>query len=125
MSDWSSDVCSSDLLGLLLVGLTDKSRARGGAIAGGAAALSLSIGLEMLIYLAAAGAAIALMWIRDGGQTRRLAAYGASLAGGTALGYLLFASYANRAPVCDALSPVWLSAMTGAGAAAGRSEEHT
>src|SRR3546814_7994735 len=95
MSDWSSDVCSSDLLGLLLVGLTDKSRARGGAIAGGAAALSLSIGLEMLIYLAAAGAAIALMWIRDGGQTRRLAAYGASLAGGTALGYLLFASYAH------------------------------
>src|SRR3546814_18149553 len=72
------------MLGLLLVGLTDKSRARGGAIAGGAAALSLSIGLEMLIYLAAAGAEIALMGIRDGGQTRRLAAYGARLAGGTA-----------------------------------------
>src|SRR3546814_6994092 len=34
------------MLGLLLVGLTDKSRARGGAIAGGAAALSLSIGLR-------------------------------------------------------------------------------
>jgi hypothetical protein len=105
------------MLGLLLVGLADRSRARGGAIAGGATALSLTIGLEMLIYLAAAGAAIALMWIRDAGQARRLAAYGASLAGGTALGYLLFASYANRAPVCDALSPVWLSAMAGAGAA--------
>ena len=28
---------------------------------------------------------------------------------GTAIGFLLFASYANRAAVCDALSPVWLS----------------
>jgi hypothetical protein len=27
----------------------------------------------------------------------------------TALGFLVFASYANRLPVCDALSPVWLS----------------
>jgi hypothetical protein len=32
-----------------------------------------------------------------------------TLAGGTALGFLLFASYANRLAVCDALSPVWLS----------------
>ena len=42
-------------------------------------------------------------------EQRRLAAYAATLAGGTALGFLLFASYANRLPVCDALSPVWLS----------------
>ena len=96
--------------------LTDPKRARGGAILGIATALSLSIGLEMLLYLALAGAASVLMWVRDAGQSRRLAAYGASLAGGCALGYLLFASYANRAPVCDALSPVWLSAMVGAGA---------
>ncbi len=106
------------MLGLLLVGLTDAKRARGGAVTGIATALSLSIGLEMLIYLAIAGAATALMWIRDGGQARRLAAYGASLAGGTGLGYLLFASEANRAPVCDALSPVWLSVMAAAGALA-------
>jgi len=32
-----------------------------------------------------------------------------SLAGGTALCFLLFTSYANRQAVCDALSPVWLS----------------
>jgi hypothetical protein len=31
------------------------------------------------------------------------------LSGGTALGFVLFASNANRAAVCDALSPVWLS----------------
>jgi hypothetical protein len=78
--------------------------------------VSLSIGLEMLLYLGLAGAATVLMWVRDPAETRRLAAYGASLAGGCALGYLLFASYANRAPVCDALSPVWLSAMVVAGA---------
>jgi hypothetical protein len=72
----------------------------------------------MLVYLALFGAAAALMWIRDPAEGRRLVTYGASLAGGCALGYLLFASYDNRQPMCDALSPVWLSAMTGAGAAA-------
>ena len=51
-------------------------------------------------------------------EARRLAAYGVSLGGGCALGFLVFASYANRAPVCDALSPVWLSAMVVAGAIA-------
>ena len=30
-------------------------------------------------------------------------------AAGTALAFLVFASYANRLAVCDALSPVWLS----------------
>ena len=103
-------------LALAVMALTDPKRARGGAILGLATALSLTIGLEMLLYFALAGAAAVLMWVRDQGQARRLATYGASLAGGCGLGYLLFASYANRAPVCDALSPVWLSAMVGAGA---------
>lgn len=106
------------LLAWVLAGLVDPSRVRGGVTAGIASALSLTIGLEMLIYLAAAGALAALMWIRDDAQAPRLIGYGASLAAGTALGFLLFASYANRQPVCDALSPVWLSAMAGAGAAA-------
>jgi hypothetical protein len=104
------------LLSLVLLGLTDARRARGGLVAGLASAASLAIGLELLVYLAAAGAVVALMWVRDAGEARRLATYGASLAGGTAFGYLVFASYANRAPVCDALSPVWLSAMVAAGA---------
>ena len=72
----------------------------------------------MLLYLAVAGAFVALMWVRDGGEARRLAAYGASLAGGCAFGFLVFASEANRLPMCDALSPVWLSAMAVAGAIA-------
>jgi hypothetical protein len=104
------------MLSLAALGLTDPRRARGGLILGLASALSLSIGLEMLLYLAVAGAVTGLMWIFDRSESDRLAAYGASLAGGCAAGYLLFASNANRAPVCDALSPVWLSAMAAAGA---------
>ncbi len=98
--------------------LIDPRRARGGATLGIATALSMAIGLEMLLYLATAGAITVLMWIRDGEQARRLLAYGVTLAGGCALAFLLFASEANWAPVCDALSPVWLSAMAAAGAMA-------
>ncbi|HEX6218628.1 MAG TPA: AcrB/AcrD/AcrF family protein [Sphingomicrobium sp.] len=97
------------LLSLMIAGLADPRRARGGATVGIASALSLAIGLELLIYLALAGCALVLFWIDDRDQRRRLAAYALTLSGGTALSFLLFASYANRAPICDALSPVWLS----------------
>lgn len=95
--------------------LTDPKPLRGGVTLGAATALSLIVGMEMLLYLAAAGAIAVLMWIRDG-EPRRLFAYGVTLAGGCAFGYLVFVSEANRAPMCDALSPVWLSAMVVAGA---------
>lgn len=97
------------LLSFVVAGIADPKRARGGATVGIASAVSLWIGLELLIYLAIAGAAMVLFWVHDAGEKRRLAAYAASLSGGTALGFLVFASYANRQPVCDALSPVWLS----------------
>ena len=103
------------MLSVAMVGLVDRKRARGGLLLGGATALSLSIGLELLVYLAAMGSAAALMWVRDPKDAPRLITYGASLGGGSALGYLLFASYDNRMPVCDALSPVWLSVMLAAG----------
>jgi hypothetical protein len=106
------------LLAVSVAGLTDPKRARGGALLGLASALSLVIGLEMLLYLALLGGIAVLMWVRDPAEGRRLATYGASLAGGSALGFLVFASYANRAPVCDALSPVWLSAVAAGGAIA-------
>jgi len=106
------------LLAIAVCSLTDPKRARGGAVLGLATALSLVIGLEMLLYLALAGAIAVLMWVRDPAEGRRLATYGASLAGGAALGFLLFASHANRAPVCDALSPVWLSVAVAGGAVA-------
>ncbi|MDQ8755827.1 AcrB/AcrD/AcrF family protein [Sphingosinicella sp. LHD-64] len=106
------------MLALAVMALTDPKRGRGGVILGLATAASLTIGLEMLLYLALAGIVTVLRWVWDGEEARRLGAYGVSLAGGCAFGFLAFASYANRAPVCDALSPVWLSAMTAAGAIA-------
>src|SRR3569623_1663828 len=69
-----------------LAALTDDRRARGGVLLGLSTALALTIGLEMLPYLAAIGACAVLLWVRDGGAGRRMAAYGASLAGGTKQG---------------------------------------
>ena len=103
-------------LAMTLAGLADHRQARGGITVGAATAGSLIIGLEMLPYLAIGGGAVALRWIWDLTEVRRLRAYGVTLGGGTAIGYLLFASYANAGPRCDALSPVWLSVMALAGA---------
>lgn len=103
------------MLALALAALTDPRRARGGALLGAATALSFAIGLEMLLYFALAGAVTMLRWIVDRDQAKRLFGYGLALGGGCALAFLVFASVANRAPLCDALSPVWLSAMVLAG----------
>jgi uncharacterized membrane protein YhaH (DUF805 family) len=97
------------LLALAVAALADPKKLRGGITLGVATALSLAIGLEMLIYLAIAGAAIVLFWIDDREERARLGGYAVALAGGTSLAFLIFASYANRSAVCDALSPVWLS----------------
>ncbi|WP_294123975.1 AcrB/AcrD/AcrF family protein [Sphingomonas sp.] len=97
------------LLGVAMAGMADPKRARGGAVVGVATGLSLAIGLEMMIYLALLGGSAVLMWVVDRDQRRRLATYAASLVASTAFGFLVFASYANRSAVCDALSPVWLS----------------
>lgn len=99
-----------------LAGLADHRPVRGGLVAGMASAVSVAIGMEMMVYLAATGAVVALRWVAHDGETRRLQAYALGLSGGVAVGFLLFASYANRAPVCDALSPVWLSILSLAGA---------
>jgi len=96
-------------LAVSVAGLADPKRARGGVTLGITTALSLAIGLEMIIYLAIMGAAVALFWVADPRQQRRAIAYAVSLGGGVAFCFLVFASYANRAAVCDALSPVWLS----------------
>jgi len=92
-----------------IAGMADPKRARGGAVVGIATGLSLAIGLEMMIYLALLGGATVLLWVADRDQRRRLATYAGSLVASTAFGFLVFASYANRQAVCDALSPVWLS----------------
>ena len=96
-------------LALGIAAIVDPKRIRGGLTLGIATALSLTIGLEMLIYLAIMGSAMVLFWVADRDERDRLGAYAVSLSAGATIGFLLFASYANRAAVCDALSPVWLS----------------
>ena len=103
------------MLSLTVAGLTDPRAVRGGVMVGLASAVSLAIGLEMLPYAAMAGGIIALRWIADRDAALKLQAYGLSLGGGSALGYLLFASYADRVPRCDALTPVWLSVTVAGG----------
>ena len=86
-----------------------RSGCAAGLILGISSALSLAIGLEMIIYIALAGAAMVLIWVDDVEEAPRLGIYAMSLSAGVALSFLLFASYDNRAAVCDALSPVYVS----------------
>jgi hypothetical protein len=97
------------LLAMSVAGLVDPRQRRGGMTIGIATALSLVIGLEMVPYLALIGAGLALRWLFDAEETPRLRGYGLALASGTAVGFALFASEANRVPRCDALTPAWLS----------------
>jgi hypothetical protein len=97
------------LLALSVSGIADRDRLRSGIVLGVSTALSLAIGLEMIIYLALAGTAVVLFWVDEPAERERLGAYAISLGGTVALAFLVFASNDNHAPVCDALSPVWLS----------------
>jgi hypothetical protein len=97
------------LLALGIAGIADPNKVRGGLTLGLSSALSLAIGLEMMIYLALAGVAMVLFWVDDRDEQQRLRAYAVSLGGATALSFLIFASNDNWGAVCDALSPVWLS----------------
>lgn len=101
-------------LAVTLAGLTDPRAARGGATVGVSSALSFVIGLEMLPYCGIAGAIIALRWVWDVAEKPRLLGYAVALGGGTALGFAAFASNANQAMRCDALTPVYLSTFTAA-----------
>src|SRR3546814_1711784 len=89
-----------------MAGLADDRPVRGGLIAGSARAVSVPIGMERIVYLAATGGVIALRWMAHDCEARRMQAYALGLSGGVSIGFLGFASYANRAPVCDALSPI-------------------
>jgi hypothetical protein len=97
------------LLALSMAGLADPRRLRGGILLGVTSALSLAIGLEMIVNLAIAASAVVLFWVSDRDERRRLLGYAISLGGSLSFCFLVFASYADRLAVCDALSPVWLS----------------
>ena len=96
-------------LALSMAGIADPKRTRGGLVLGISSALSLAIGLEMIIYLALAGAAMVLFWVADREEAERLRAYALSLSAGVGACFLVFVSDDNRNAVCDALSPVYLS----------------
>ncbi len=96
-------------LAVSLAAVADPKRVRGGLVLGISSALSLAIGLEMIIYLALMAAALVLSWVDDRDERDRLKAYALAMTAGTALAFLLLASNDNRFAVCDALSPVWLS----------------
>src|SRR3954447_3107579 len=97
------------LLALSICSIADRDRVRGGIVLGLSTALSLAIGLEMIIYLALAGVTMVLFWVDEEAERERLGAYAVTLGGATALCFLIFASNDNWNAVCDALSPVWLS----------------
>ncbi len=97
------------LLALCVAAIADPKKVRGGLVLGIGTALSLAIGLEMLIYLAIAASVTVLLWVADAADRERLRAYAVALGGGTGIAFLLFASNDNWNAVCDALSPVWLS----------------
>lgn len=101
---------------LMLAGLVDRDRLRGGIVAGLASAFSIAIGMEMIVYLAAGGALVALRWVFRDGSERRMLPYALSLGGGASLLFVLTASHANRQMVCDALSPVWVAILGAASA---------
>src|SRR4051794_36963446 len=73
------------LLALSVSAIADPKRVRGGLTLGISSALSLAIGLEMMIYLALAGVTMVLFWVDDRDERERLRAYSVSLGGGTAL----------------------------------------
>lgn len=100
----------------MLAGIVDRKWLRGGLVAGFASALSVAIGMEMIVYLAGGGGLIALRWVFKRGAGRRMVPYALALGSGTGLLYASFASYANHLPVCDALSPIWVAVL---GTAAG------
>jgi len=99
---------------MTIAGLTEPNMRRSGVMIAISSALSLAIGLEMLPYVAFAGAAVALHWAWDRAEMTRMRVYGATMAVATALCFVVFASNDNWHAVCDALSPVWLTTVGGA-----------
>jgi hypothetical protein len=102
------------LVALLLVG--PKLSLRSGAVAGLAAAFSLAVGLETLPFVAALGVGLVLRALPARGACPDVAGFGAGLAAGSCLFFLLQTSPALWTTAeCDALSPPWLLLTAGGG----------
>lgn len=105
------------LLSLMVLGAAHPRPAAGGVLAGVALGLSLTIGIELLPYLGITAVIIALFWVFDRAEATRIAAFGASAAGTTALALLLFVPPSVRMiGYCDALSIAHVEALAIGGA---------
>jgi hypothetical protein len=96
-------------LSLLALALTDGAARRSALLAGAAIGLSLSIGLEMIPFLVIASIGFVGRWLSSTIRDDSLLWFAGALAVTSVLGYLGFASHDNRQPLCDALTPIWLT----------------
>lgn len=107
-------------LSLALAGLVRADRSAGwSALAGGAAAFSLAVGLEMLAALVAAAGCLTLMWVIEGERWRPgLVAFAGSFAIAV-VAFTIIAVAPERwaMTVCDAISPAY-ALLGGTGGAA-------
>ena len=89
-------------------GIVAPERRAGGAVAGGAIAVSLAIGVEMLPFLLLGMALVALGWIAEPAERGRLRMLALALAAGIGAALFLFIPPAVRFGFgCDALSAAW------------------
>jgi hypothetical protein len=99
---------------MTVAGFSEPKTRRSAIMIAISSAVSLAIGMEMLPYIALAGATLALHWAWDAREEERMRAYGLTMAVVTTACFLLFASNDNWHAVCDALSPVWLTTVAAA-----------
>ena len=91
---------------------------KGAVLAGVATGLGLAIGLEALLFEAVIGAALALRFVFDAAEARRLRAYGLALAGATLIAFCIQTPpWRWTVAACDALASNSTAAIVVAGLA--------
>lgn len=99
-----------------LNGLAARDPRRGGALAGLAMALGLTISLELLPLAVLVGAVCGLRWLRDPREAGWLTGYCAVLASGGVAAFFATRGLSDLVNHCDTLSPAYLAALAVAAA---------
>jgi hypothetical protein len=100
----------------IVAALLDRSSLRAGIIAGVASAVWMTISLEGLPFVLAAGAMMMVPWLRSGKDRIRARSFAVALAAGS--GLLFLATHAGSelfAVRCDALTPPYVAALATTG----------
>lgn len=94
------------LVMVMVAALGGSGSLRAGAVAGGAAAASMAVGMETILYVAAAGISVALLfWLRGEARAPLAAGFGYGFAGIAALGLVLASPPSGWfSTACDAFS---------------------